>query len=168
MGGFRKLQPGNTHFGESKNRREEEAPEPTQPFKAALTHPFSISTGLPEIPYCRMQKSKNTGWFLGLWWYPHWKLKFWTTKTYHLWEVLWTKFDELFSSCSRTQKSQSRYIWKCSPARTSIAWHSWAVFISVSLVSSSQMSFKVQSFVLSGRKKPNFQMDIFLVSIAKN
>ena len=52
MGGFRKLQLDNTHFGQSENGREEEAPEPTQQVKAVLTHPFSISTGLPEVPYC--------------------------------------------------------------------------------------------------------------------
>ena len=51
MGGFRKLQLDNTHFGQSENGREEEAPEPTQQVKAVLTHPFSISTGLPEVPY---------------------------------------------------------------------------------------------------------------------
>ena len=33
--------------------REEEAPEPTQLVKAALTLPFSISTGLPKVPYCK-------------------------------------------------------------------------------------------------------------------
>ena len=51
MGGFRKLQLDNTHFGESENRTEEEAPKPTQLVKAVLTHPFSILTGLPEAPY---------------------------------------------------------------------------------------------------------------------
>ena len=42
MGGFGKLQPDNTHFGETENMREEEAPEPTQLVKAVLTHQFSI------------------------------------------------------------------------------------------------------------------------------
>ena len=51
MGGFRKLQLDNKHFGQSKNGREEEAPEPTQQVKAVLTHPFSISTGLSKVPY---------------------------------------------------------------------------------------------------------------------
>ena len=45
MGGFRKLQADETHFGESENRREEEAPEPTRLVKAVLTHPISISAG---------------------------------------------------------------------------------------------------------------------------
>ena len=62
MGGFKKFQPDNNCFGESKNRREEEAPEPTQLVEAVLTHPFSISTGLLEVPYLRMRfeiASKN-------------------------------------------------------------------------------------------------------------
>ena len=57
MGGFSKLQPDNTHFGESENRAEEEAPEPTQQVKAVLTHPLSISTGLPEVPYYLAQEA---------------------------------------------------------------------------------------------------------------
>ena len=57
MGGFRKLQADKTHFGESESRREEEAPEPTKLVKAVLTHPFSISTGLPEVPYYLAQEA---------------------------------------------------------------------------------------------------------------
>ena len=54
MGGFKELQPDNTHLGEIENRREEEAPKPTQLVKAVLTHPFSILTGLPEAPYSKL------------------------------------------------------------------------------------------------------------------
>ena len=75
---------------------------------------------------------------------------------------------KLFFSCSRTQKSQLRYNGRHSLTRNSNDLHSWAVFVSLSFISSSQISFEVEILVLSGRKKPKFQMDIFLVNIAQN